>query len=173
MQWSYDNTETSDVKKGVKTINIEFVWTRPLSQLSFVHFRPYVTSFPRLLFLTLISKSKKTLEPSLDLTPSFKTSVDARVDGLFLNFGAVIIFKRNMAEKDVCRAHSFGSQNCNFSFCKESLLRWWLRKVKRLSLSSLNSFNYFFIFWFKGLSLKTQLKTETWPLVNGGQLVLE
>ena len=27
LRWSYNSTETSDVKKGVKTINIEFVWT--------------------------------------------------------------------------------------------------------------------------------------------------
>ena len=31
----------------------------------------------------------------------------------------------------------------------------------------------FFIYWFKGWSLKTQFKIEFWPPVNGGQLVLE
>ena len=65
------------LKQGVKTINIEFIRTRALSQLSFIQFRPYATSFVGLLVsLTLMSKSKKTLETSLDLTPSFKTSVD-------------------------------------------------------------------------------------------------
>ena len=45
--------------------------------MHFVQFRPYGTSFSGLLLsLTLMSKSKKTLETSLDLTPSFKTSVD-------------------------------------------------------------------------------------------------
>ena len=43
----------------------------------------------------------------------------------------------------------------------------------RLSLSSLNSFDYFFAFWFKGLSFKTQFKIEFRPPVNGDQLVLE
>ena len=65
------------LKQGVETINIAFIRTRALSQLSFIQFRPYATSFVGLLVsLTLMSKSKKTLETSLDLTPSFKTSVD-------------------------------------------------------------------------------------------------
>ena len=43
-----------------------------------------VTSFQGLLLsLTLMQKSKKTLETCLDFMPSFKTSVDARVEGLF------------------------------------------------------------------------------------------
>ena len=60
-----------------------------------------------------MSKRKKTLERSLNLTPSLKTSVDARVEGscfkcgLFINFGAVILFKRsNKTEKDVWCAHT-------------------------------------------------------------------
>ena len=67
-----------------------------------------------------MSKSIKTLETSVDLTPSFKTSVGARVErsyferGLFINFGTAILFKRNNAEKDVCRAHTFSSLDCNF-----------------------------------------------------------
>ena len=43
----------------------------------------------------------------------------------------------------------------------------------RLFPSSLNSFYYFFTFWFKGLSFKTQFKIKFWPPVNGGQSVLE
>ena len=74
------------LKQDVKTINIEFIRTGALSQLSFVQFRPYATSFMGLLlFLALMSKSKKTLKTSLDLMPSFKTSVDTRVEGLVLN----------------------------------------------------------------------------------------
>ena len=73
------------LKQGVKTINTEFIRKRALSQLSLVQFRPYATSFPELLSLTLIPKSKKTQEKSLDLTPLFKTSVDARVEGLVSN----------------------------------------------------------------------------------------
>ena len=55
--------------------NDEFIQTRALSQLSFVQFRPYATSFPGLqVTLSLMRKSKITLGTSLDLTPSFKTS---------------------------------------------------------------------------------------------------
>ena len=68
------------LKQGVKTINVDFILTRALSQLSFVQFRPYATSFPGLLLsLTLMPKSKKPLETNLDLTPSFKTSIDVRI----------------------------------------------------------------------------------------------
>ena len=119
----------------------------------FVQLRPYATSFKGpLLSLTLMSKSKKALETCLDLTPSFKTSIDARVEGLqmqiykFINFGAVILFKRKKVEKDVCRAQKFSSLDCNL-FCTDFSHR-------------LNSFYYFFIFYFKGLSSKTQFKIK-------------
>ena len=59
------------IKQGIKTVNAEFIQTRALSQFSFLQFRPYATSFQGLLLtLTLMPKSKKTLEMSLDLTPS-------------------------------------------------------------------------------------------------------
>ena len=65
------------LKQGVKTINTEFFQTHILSQLSFVQFRPYPISFVGLLLsLTLMSKSKKTLETSSELMPLFKTSAD-------------------------------------------------------------------------------------------------
>ena len=73
------------LKQGVKTINAEFIRTRALSQHSFVQFRSYASSFLGLLSLTLMPKSKKTLETSLDLTPSFKTSVDTMVEGSLSN----------------------------------------------------------------------------------------
>ena len=75
------------VKQGVKTMNTEFIRTSALSQLSFVQFRPYATLLPRLLLsLTLMPQSRKTLKKtSLDLMPSFKTSLDARVEGLVSN----------------------------------------------------------------------------------------
>ena len=69
------------LKQGVKTINAEFIRTRALSQLSFVQFRSYASSFLGFLSLMLMPKSKKTLEATLDLTPSFKTSVDTMVEG--------------------------------------------------------------------------------------------
>ena len=71
------------LKQGVKTINAEFIRTGALSQLSFIQFRPYATLFPGLLTLVLMSKSKMTLETSLNLMPSFKTSASARIEGLF------------------------------------------------------------------------------------------
>ena len=74
------------LKQGIKTTNAEFIQTRTLSQHSFVQFRSYATLFPGLvLSLTLMSKIKKILETSLDLTPLFKTSIDTRVEGLALN----------------------------------------------------------------------------------------
>ena len=74
------------LKQGVKTINPEFIRTHALSQLSFVQFRPFAISFPGLLLsLTLMPKSKKTLETSLKPTPSFKAFIEARVEGLFSN----------------------------------------------------------------------------------------
>ena len=43
------------LKQGVRTINAQFIRTRALSQLSFVQFRPYATSFLGLLLsLTLM-----------------------------------------------------------------------------------------------------------------------
>ena len=104
------------LKQGVKTINAEFIGTGALSQLSFVQSRPYATSFPFfLLSLTLASQSKKTLETSLDLTPPFKTLVDVKVEEMWIiwKIDAVILFKRYMAEKDFCRAHTSRSLDCN------------------------------------------------------------
>ena len=50
-----------------------------------------------------------------------------------------------------------------------------LKVKKRIKKTpwSWNSFYYFFIFCFKGLSFKTKSKIEFWPPVNGDQLVLE
>ena len=68
------------LKQGLKTINAKFIQTHALSQLSFVQFRLSATLFSGLLILSLTSmpKSKKTLETSLDLLPSFRTSLDAK-----------------------------------------------------------------------------------------------
>ena len=64
------------LKQGIKTSNFEFIQTHALSQLSFTQFIPYATLFIGPLSLTLMLKSKKTLETCLDLMLSFKTSVD-------------------------------------------------------------------------------------------------
>ena len=68
------------LKQGIKTINAEFIQTHALSQLSSIQSSPYESSFlDFLLSLMLMPKSKKTLEMSFNLTPSFKTSIDTRV----------------------------------------------------------------------------------------------
>ena len=86
------------LKQGVKTINAEFIGIHALFQFSFVQFRPYANSFQGLLFLTLMAKSKKTLETSLDLTLSFKT-FDARVEGLNSNVDYLENQHRNFIQK--------------------------------------------------------------------------
>ena len=104
------------IKQGIKTMNAEFIQTSSLFQLSFVQFRPYATSFPRLLLsLTLIPKSKKTLETILDLTPSFKTSLDARVEGLVSNVDSLENRRRNFIEKRYHRKRNLACTQVSFS----------------------------------------------------------
>ena len=58
----------------------------------------------------------------------------------------------------------FCSPDCNFSFLYGLFTLFMTPKGKkekiRLSPCSLNSFYYIFIFWFKGLSFKTQFKID-------------
>ena len=127
------------LKQGVKTINAEFIRTRALSQLSFVEFRLYSSFFLLGLFsLTVMLKSKKILETSLDLTHSFDTSVrpDAWVEGLISNVDCLENRRRTFIQKKYDRkrrlpAHTFRSLDCDFSFCMDFLHRWWLQKVKK------------------------------------------
>ena len=70
-----------------------------------------------LLSLTLIPKSKKTLETSLDLTTSFKTYFDARVKDLVLNVDYLENRHRNFIQN-------------NIFFCTDFLHRSWLLKEK-------------------------------------------
>ena len=87
------------LKLGLKTINAELIRSRALSQLSFIQFRPYEISFLELLSLTLVSTSKMTLNTSLVLTPSFKTSIDAKVKGLVFNNDYLESQRRNFIQK--------------------------------------------------------------------------
>ena len=83
--------------------------------------------------------------------------------------GPVILFQKKLTEKDFCHAHTFSSLDCHFSFCID-LHRWWLLKVQKWiikALSKQSKLFLLFIFWFKGLSLKTQIKIEFWRPVNG------
>ena len=88
------------IKQVIKTVNGEFIRTRALSRISFVQFRRYATLFPRLfLSLTLMAKSKKTLEASLDLTPSSKTPLDERIESLVSNVDYLENRRRNLIQR--------------------------------------------------------------------------
>ena len=125
------------LKQDVKTINAEFIRTRASSQLSFVQFKPYATSFPGLLLsLTLMPKSKRPWRRvrTLRLRSRPKLTQALRVLSriwIIWKIDTVIWFKRDMAEQDVCRAHRFRSLDCNFSFCTDFLQPWRLLKVKK------------------------------------------
>ena len=103
------------LKQGFKTINAEFIRARALSQLSVVQFRPYPSWFPGLLPLTLVSKSKKTMETSLVLTPSFKTSVDAKAEGLLSNMDYLENQRRNFIQKNYSRKRRLPRTHVSFS----------------------------------------------------------
>ena len=99
------------LKQSVNTINSEFIRARALSQLSFVQFKPYPTSFLGLLSLKLTPKSKKTMESGLDLTPSFKTSVDTMVEGLVSN----VDYSENFIQKKCGRKRGLSRTQVSFS----------------------------------------------------------
>ena len=140
----------------------------------------YAILFPGfVLSLTLTLKINKTLETSLDLMPLFKTSLDERIKDLVSNVDYLENWRRNFIQKKYGRKRDLQCTHVcfsglSFSFCLDFFHHWWVLKVKkRLFPNSLNSFYYFFIIWFEGLSFKIQFKVEFWPLVNRGQLVLE
>ena len=103
------------LKQGLKTINTEFIRSQALSQLSFIQFKPYATSFPGLLSLALVSKSKMTLETSLDLIPSVKTSVDAKVKGLVFNVDYLVNQRCNFLQKNCGRKRRLPHTHASFS----------------------------------------------------------
>ena len=107
-------------------MNAELIGTCKFSQLSFVQFRPYATSFPRFL-LSLTLMPKRPWSP-LDLTLSFKNSLDARVEGLVLNVDYLENRRRKFMPKKYGRkrhwlANKFRSLDSNFSFCMDFLHR--------------------------------------------------
>ena len=112
------------LKQGVKIIDAEFIRTRALSQLSFIQFRPYAVSFLGLLLsLVLMPKSKKTLVTSLDLTPSFKTCTDTRVEGLVWNVDYLGNRHRNFIKKKYGRKRHL--PQTRFIFCTVIFLFVW------------------------------------------------
>ena len=134
------------IKQGVKTMNAEFIWTHALFQLTFIRL---------LLFLTLMPKSKKTLETSLNLLPLFKTSLDARVEGLVLNVDYVEnrhlnSIKRNMEKNDTWCTHTFRFLDYNFSFCTDFLTLLMTPKDKKIINKALfkQSKQFLLLFYF-------------------------
>ena len=118
-----------------------------------------------------MSKSKKTLETSLDLAPSMKTSVDAMFEGLVSNMNCLDNRHRNFNQK------KYGRNRCHTHVLLTTVIfpfAWTFytfdekRKKRMLSPSSLNSFYYFSLFY--RIEFKTQFKIEFCPPVNGGQL---
>ena len=104
------------LKQGVKTISAEFIRKGALSQLSFIQFRPYATSFWGLLLsLTLMPKSKKTMETSLNLTPLFKTCVDPWVKSLVSNVDYLENRCRNFIQKVYGRKRRLPRTHISFS----------------------------------------------------------
>ena len=161
------------LKQGTKTINAEFIWTCALSQLSFVQFKSYepCSRWASSLF-GVNAKIKKTMETSLSLTALFKTSIDARAQGLVLNVDYLENRQHNfikkkkkekkVAEKDICCAHTFCSLDCNFSVFTDFLRCWWLLKVG-LSPSSLVNDKVQYTY----CSISYELKaTRQWNLVS-------
>ena len=110
------------------------------------------------LSLTLISKSEKTLELSLDLALLFKTSVGTMVDCLVSNVNYLKNWHCNFIQKKYGRnrrlphTHMFCSLVCDFSFCTDSLHHGWLQKVKKMNKSlSKQSKQSLLLFSFFGL----------------------
>ena len=99
------------LKQDAKRINSQFIRTRTLYQLSFVQFRPYSTLFPGLILsFMLMPKSKSNLESSLDLTLSFMTSVDAKVEGLISN----VNYLENFIQKKYGRKRRLSPTHVSF-----------------------------------------------------------
>ena len=156
-------------KQGLKTINAKFVCNLFVN----VHYPKFFC--PVQTIGNLFPKSESyTFVQDLRWRKSRGYCFECR---LFINFCAIILLKRNMTEKDVCRAHTFSSLDCNFSFCPYFLQLWWLLNIKKEQIrfppSSLNSFITFLFIWFKGLSFKTQFNIEFWPPVDRVQLMVE
>ena len=158
------------LKQGVKTSNAEFIRTRTLSQISFVQLRHYVSSFLLgLLSLTVMPKSKKTLETSLDLTPLFKTSVrpDARVEGLVSNVDYLKNLRRAFIQKKYGKKRRLPSTRISFSgqwfFFLHGLFTPLITKGKKKRINKavskqLNSFCYFLCFGLKDWVSKLNLR---------------
>ena len=111
------------LKQGVKTINADVIQTRALSQLSFIKFTPDANSFPGLLLsLTLMLKSKKTLETSLYRTLSVILSLTSPGGRLSLlpNFqkrgglNRISIFRDGLLGKRGVTGDFFQGGGCSF-----------------------------------------------------------
>ena len=133
-----------------------------------VHFRPYATSFPRLLlFLMFMSKGKMTLATGWSLRLRSRPLLMQRFRVWFWmwiiwKIGIRILFKLNMAEKDACRTHKFRSLDCNFFvptlFTQLMISEGKKRINKALSKQSKQFFLLFLFFYFKDWVSNLNLK---------------
>ena len=143
-----------------------------LSQLYFVQFRLHAISFKGFSLWLLCQKVKRPwrqvwtlcLSSRVPLTLGLRILLWMRI---IWKSNAIILSKRNMAEKDVCCIHTFHCLDCQCSFCMEFLHHWWLKKKKknRLSPSSLSSLFITFLFfglkyWVAKLNLR--LRFDLW-----------
>ena len=132
-----------------------------------VHFRPYATSFPRLLlFLMFMSKGKKTLATGWSLCLRSRPLLMQRFRVWFWmwiiwKIGIIILFKLNMAEKDACRTHNFVLWTVIFLyrlFTQLMISEGKKRINKALSKQSKQFFLLFLFFdfkdWVSNLNLK-------------------
>ena len=137
----------SDVKTRCKN-NAKFIWRRALTQLSFVQFRPYATSFLGILFpLTLDVKTLK--DPGEDVWPHtfFQDLCWCQGWGSCFKyglFGKLVpwFYKKKKTEKDVSFA-CISSSGLHFSFCKDFLHHWLLLLVKKNKYATLSMHCFF------------------------------
>ena len=115
------------LKQGIKTISFKFVQTCSLSRSVQNLYNLVPVGFSLLWQCQKVKgplrlRSRPLLMQGLRFL--FRTWIIWKI-------GTVILFKRTMAEKDICHAHKFHSLDRNFSFCMDFLHCWWLLKVEK------------------------------------------
>ena len=107
--WSYNSTETYNVKTRCKTINAEFIPTCASSQLSFIQFRPM---HPRSGDFCLWHSCQKVI---IKRPWSLYTSVDARFEGCVLNVDYLEKRCHSFILKKYCRKRRLAHSLISFS----------------------------------------------------------
>ena len=122
------------LKQGVKTINTEFIWTYALSNFilsSLDLMQPRSRGFSLWRWCQKIKRPWRCVW-TLRLRSKHPLTQGLRVlfrMWIIWKLRAIILFERNMAERDVCRAHALRSLSCNVSFCTGVLHRWRLLNI--------------------------------------------